>query len=440
MESEDTQSEHILMIGIAGAGMKGVAWILSEQGHIIGGTDPVFDTTTPDDSFSRYTLLSQDQAIEHVASYNRVIYSDAVPQDHPILTAAHEKNIPSQSYQEALGHITENTELIAVTGTHGKSSTTAFLSHVAVESGLDPSVIVGASIPTWPGKHARLGASHIFIVEADEYREHFLHLKPRHIIITSIDFDHHDYFTSLEHVESAYQRFIDLLPSDGTLTIHADLPKAHPTLRLPQQTYLVSPEEVSAAPQPLPGMHMQQNTALAIRLLSEQFSVLPETSVQALATFPGLGRRQETVGIYKGKQIISDYGHHPTEIAATLSALHQTTPKEHIAVVFEAHTLNRLETFGEDFVTALNGSHTVIIYPPYQPSGRSEDAANTTVLVEKLKNGLTEKGIIVHVLLDASELLSAVDSLDSSISHIIGFSAGKLDSQLREIVVNATNN
>ncbi|MEK7498999.1 MAG: Mur ligase family protein, partial [Patescibacteria group bacterium] len=190
-----------VFLGVGGSGMRGLAYLLREQGEKIVGFDDA----------PGLSELSLEQALKEVSTANRLVYSDAALESHALRVEAKRIGIPQIPYQQALGAFAHNYQTIAITGTHGKSSTTAFLAHICIQTGLDPVVLVGANMESLRGKHAQYGKGKYFIVEADEYRNHFLELFPAHAIITTIDFDHPDSFSSLQDTEKAYQEAYDLI-------------------------------------------------------------------------------------------------------------------------------------------------------------------------------------------------------------------------------------
>lgn len=430
--TSDTR-ETIGMLGILGSGMRGLAWILASRGNTILGTDAKWSPDTKERDMEKHTFVSEADFIASLPTLDRLIHSDSVPVDHPVLRAAREHNVDIQPYQEALGELSENYTTIAITGTHGKSSTTAFLAHILIEAGADPTVLVGAPVPTWPGLHARVGNSNLFIVEADEYRRHFLTLHPAHSIVTNIDFDHPDYFEDMQDVEDAYAAFLALLPEEGTCTTHQTVRAAHTAIAWPQNTRYLSATDYQDMPAPLPGEHMRQNAALAVQAAGEIAGIDRAVAIKALQSFPGLGRRMELLGSFQGVPVMSDYGHHPEEIRATLAAVRQTYPQEKIAVIFEAHMRERLDSFLEQFKSAFTGAHSVVLYPPFSPTGR--EGAATDPHIQELSAALQHQGIQTHVV-DTPENLLSVLQKQTDIDRIVAFSAGVLDGHLRHLMSN----
>lgn len=423
------EKKSIFMIGIAGSGMRGLAYLLHAQGNTILGTDEQYDHIHTQADFSEYTLAQEDASEELLSAATVVIYSDAVTKNHPLRVLADKLNIFTQSYQEALGEFASHFTTLAVTGTHGKSSTTAFLAHILIESGLDPTVLVGATVPQWNSRNARAGTSNLFVVEADEYRKHFLTLKPTHAIITTIDFDHPDYYHNITEVEAAYEQFIQQVSEQTAVldTVH----DSHQTIQWPSNLLQVDSSLASEVSLQIPGHHMRENALLAITI-AEQLGVSRKTAVAALTTFTGLSRRFEQLGTINSMHVISDYGHHPEEILATITGARELDKTGKLIVFFEAHTIERLTTFGSDFARALSLADSVVICPVFLPKGR--EGESTEQEVTTVTDLLTKKGIPVSVLSSYDELADSLNQASASFDTCIGFSAGVLDSKLRNIV------
>lgn len=413
-----------IFLGIGGSGMRGLAYLLEQQGEIITGYDD-----NPNN-----TKCSFNEALVALSNADLLVYTDAAREDHPLRIAARDSGISEIPYQRALGELSKGFTTIAVTGTHGKSSTTAFLAHIAIQAGLDPTVLVGANMPTLPGGHARLGKGKYFIVEADEYRRHFLELQPAHIIITCVDFDHPDAFTSLADTERAYSEFISTMQPNGSVITPLQEQKAHPAISWPSNIVSVSEEEAEGILAPIPGKHMQMNAALACTA-AEILGISINNAQEELKSFPGLSRRFELLGTYNGIEVRSDYGHHPAEIAATIKGARHAYPEHHLIAIFEAHMPLRLHTFLQDFANALMLADSVIIVPPFVPAGR--DSENTNKDVVYLVQALTDTKKAVVYINNISQLLPALAAQTQGIekhSIAIGFSAGILDNYLRKSV------
>ncbi len=400
----------IFMLGIAGTGMRGLAYLLHEKGNVISGSDVTADALA---ELVNYETALEGIAFSLVERADVLVYTDAAPNDHPLRKLARDKGISEMSYQAALGEFAEAYEVIAVAGTHGKSSTSAFLAHILIEAGLDPTVLIGASCSALEGEHARLGQSSYFVVEADEYREHFLTLKPAQAIITNVDFDHPDFFKSRGVIEALFEEFAGRVAGE-----------------------VITEADTEGVPAPLPGEHMKRNAALAVAM-AQRLGVERTDAIEALYTFPGLKRRFEVVGSIKETDVISDYAHHPAAIVATLAGAREKYPNTRIAVIFEAHMLERLSTFFDDFVEALSQADHVLIYPPFEPEGRG--AAEAVDAVARLSESLKAMSTSTEVLQDADTLPASVETLADSYDLVVAFTAGRLDGALRSIFLKKSN-
>lgn len=410
--------ETILFIGVGGAGMRAVAYLAKEGGIQVIGYDD-------NPEFSSYT---QDEVLEKLPEITSLVYTDAALFDHPLRVAFRATGKNESAYQEFLGHITSHYHVLAVTGTHGKSSTTAFLAHILIETGLDPTVVVGASMPSLPGKHARYGKGKYFVVEADEYRNHFYHLTPGDIIITSIDYDHPDAFTGLADVEKSYEHFMELLQPGGSVFVPESEHVAHQAISWPSATHTVPEQDGEPIRVPLPGKHMRQNASLAIAL-AEKLGVSRDAAIESLTTFPGLARRFELLGTIGNVEIRSDYGHHPTEIAATLRGAREFAPNSPIIAIFEAHMPQRLHAFFDDFASSLAQADEVIITKPFIPEGRDEQSLEDAY---RLKDAISAQNTPTECVFDDIKLVDILTHKKPCIAII--FSAGTLDSRMRDLV------
>lgn len=399
--------------------MRGLAKLLASRGKTIIGSDQQYEVTKSWEDMKQYivwpdpTSLKELRGAGLLGKVDLLIHTDAAEKTHPLIQEAQTRGIPVLPYQEALGEFSRDLRTVAITGTHGKSSTTAFLAHILIAAGKDPNVLVGAPMTTWGGG-ARVGKSDIFIVEADEYREHFLTLAPEHAIIVSIDFDHPDYFHSLGDVQAAYGRFRARVKAGGVVLTSADIQ-----------------DDIESMPEPLPGRHMQHNAALAVKM-AEILGVSREQAVATLTTFPGIGRRFEKLGQIGSMELYSDYGHHPAEIQATLEGARAKFSQEKILVVFEAHTLERLKTFFEGYVKALALADGVLLVPVFIPAGREHESAEAVAKLKDLESNLHTE---VWRIDGWDQLEAHLKQLSSQFDVALAFTAGLLDAKLRHLIV-----
>ncbi len=320
------------------------------------------------------------------------VYSEAIPQDAPERVLAAERGIRSISYFQGLGEISRDSFVIAVCGTHGKSSTTAMVARLLIEARKDPTVVVGTKVRELDGKNFRRGKSDIFLLEACEYRKSFHHLSPDIVLMTNVDGDHFDAFADITVYRKAFADFLKLLPSEGIVVTHGSDPDAW---RLAHES---GKKVIDADTFPLialqtPGLHMRQNARLALALAKVLDIPQPEAE-KSLSGFAGTWRRMEVIAERAGITIIDDYAHHPVEIRATLSAMREAYPGRRIVCAFQPHTHDRTLKLYNDFLSAFTDSDLVIIPNIY--NARS-DIETATVDLPKFMDDL-RKGSEVEVM------------------------------------------
>ena len=419
-------AETVFMLGANGTGMRGLSYILYGKGKKIIASDDSADLSV-DVEFSEYEVVTEKEAKQALFKSRLLIYSDAVQEDHPLRVFADAKNITSLPYQDALGELSRGYMSIAVTGTHGKSSTTAFLGHILTEAGLDPTVLVGAGVASFEGRNARVGNGEYFVTEADEYRDHFLSLDPLHSIIVNIEMDHPDFFSDIEAVKDSFNSFLETVADGGVVVTHSGVKKEYSGLSWPKTTRIVREAEWKDLVIPLAGEHMRQNAGLAIAM-AEVLGVAREDAISFLATFEGLSRRMERIGVVDDTVFISDYAHHPTEIVASMSAVREMFEEAKVLVVFEAHMYERLELFVDEFASALSTADAVVIYPPFLPKGRVY--GGKLKKVQELAENIRGQNVSVDVL-SGKEALSDALSSKTDFDVVVAFTAGDLDKDMR---------
>ena len=381
----------IHMIGIGGVSMSGIAEILLNWGFTVSGSDRT-------DSEILNTLKNAGiktfvgHNAENVLGADCVVYTAAISKDNPELVHAKELGIPVIERSDFLGELTrcyKNT--IAISGTHGKTTTTSLVSLCFLEALQDPSIQVGAIIKELNGNY-RVGNSENFIIEACEYVESFLKFSPRSEIILNIDNDHLDYYKNMENVKKAFIKYVKLLPEDGHLIINADdnncidLPIYS---KAPAIKYGIENEDVDFSAKnilfsedgypefdvykynefyehiklSIPGKHNVLN-ALACIALCDVYGISKENIKVALAKFKGADRRFELKGMLNGAKVYDDYGHHPTEVLATAKALKNKQFNESW-VVFQPHTYSRTYNHLDAFAQALINFDNIIVTDIY---------------------------------------------------------------------------
>ena len=408
--------ERIHLIGIAGSGAGGVALLLHHAGARIDGCDA--DTpspyTPPLDAAGIQVISGHDPS--HLAGVERVVITPALRAnpDLPELVAAGAAGLPIITWQVMLGELmqAEGRIGLAVTGTHGKSTTTALLGHLLESARMDPTVEVGAFIPAW-GATVRLGAGAPFLVEADEFGDNFLNYHPAGAIVTNVEMDHPDYFADREAVLVSMERFVRGMGEDERLAGRLLLTTASDSGSQALLERLAGWEgrivrygpggEVEARDvayagggatftlfeqpfdSPLAGEHNVLNATAALAMARE-LGAPPDVLAEGLRTFRGAGRRMELIADTAGVIVYDDYGHHPTEVRATLAAMRQKVGDRRLWAVFEPHMYSRTALFLDEFAHAFTDADEVVIVDIF--ASRDTDASVRATSAEALADAI----------------------------------------------------
>ncbi len=380
----------IYFIGIGGISMSGLAEILQSKGFNVAGSDwhasPITKMLEEKGIIVKYGE-SKDHITEDI---DCAVLTSAVHEDNLEFQEIRNKNIPYMSRAELLGQIMKNYALpVAISGTHGKTTTTSMISEILLHQDTDPTLSIGGILKSIGG-NVRIGHSDYFVTEACEYTNSFLSFFPKIALILNIEEDHLDFFKDLADIRNSFKRFAELLPADGTLIVNGDIEnyqeitaglscrvvtfghndtcdyilkelstneQGHPCFTV--QT----PNGVLTLKLQVPGEHNVMN-AIASFIISDILNLDSKKTVEALYNFHGTNRRFEYKGKIGGVTVIDDYAHHPTEIAATLKAAH-TYPHQTIWCVFQPHTYSRTKAFMNDFAEALVLSDKIVLTDIY---------------------------------------------------------------------------
>jgi UDP-N-acetylmuramate--alanine ligase len=379
-------TRRVHLMGIGGAGVSALARLFLARGDHVSGCD------TRDSSTTRM-LAAEGARIQlghdpsHVRDQDLVVYSGAVRADSGELQAARASAARVLTRAEMLAELINGSESVAVAGTHGKTTVTFMVGHVLTAAGWDPSVLVG------DGLSSRAGGSSWLVAEADESDGSLALHRPRHAILTSVEFDHPDHFRDLEQVDALFRGFLKVVP--GVSVVCADYPRA---LAMPvagrRVTYGFAAEadyrceavgermfHVLRRGEPLaelklqvPGRHNRQNATGALAMAVE-LGVDPAIASEALASYPGAHRRMERLGTWRGASVYDDYGHHPTKVRETLAAARELGHRR-LILVFQPHRYSRFQALRDEFAESLEAADAVIVTEIYgageqNPSGLS---------------------------------------------------------------------
>lgn len=377
----------IFCSGVGGIGLSAYAAHMRARGHDVSGSDRS-DSPLLHDLKSqgiRITLLQDGSGLPD--NLDLFVYSEAIPEDAPEREEAGKRGVRRISYFQALGEMTAGTDLIAVCGTHGKSSTTAMAALMLIEAGLDPNVVVGTKLKFLGGRNWRKGTSKLWIVEACEYRRSFLHLQATSILLTNADGDHFDAFTGQDDYRHAFIEFFRKLPREGVVIAHGTDAVSMQIIRSSGQTFMDADRE-QLPEMAVPGLHMKQNAQLVLALA--KYVKIPDAPARAaLKTYAGSWRRMEVKGTTAdGVTVIDDYAHHPAEIRATLQAMREAFPKRRIVAVFQPHTHDRTLKLWDEFATSLTDADEVVLASVYDARpDRDRQSVDEKAFAEAIRKG-----------------------------------------------------
>lgn len=412
--------KNIHFVGIGGAGMSGIAEVLSNLSFNVTGSDLLSNATTKRLESFGVTVFKGHQE-DHVRDADVVVVSSAVNEENPEVKAARAKNIPVVPRALMLAELMRFRQGIAVAGTHGKTTTTSLIASILAEAGMDPTFVIGGKLEA-ANANAKLGTGEYIVAEADESDASFLHLTPVMAVVTNIDQDHMDtYEHSFEKLKSAFVEFLQQLPFWGMAVLcidDANVREILPRITKPVMTYGFSQDARVRAKNVvaddgkmhftveringvtttfdvtlnLPGNHYVLNALAAIAIASE-LNVPDAAMIKALKEFKGVGRRFERYGEVPCEQgkgaftLIDDYGHHPVEMQAVIEAARAAFPNRRLVMAFQPHRYTRTRDCFEDFVRVLSGNDAVILTEVYSAGEAPIVAADTRSLIRAIRVG-----------------------------------------------------
>lgn len=404
--------KRIYFVGIGGIGMSGIAEVLLNLGYTISGSD-----LSRSDITERLTSLGANISYSHDAAnlgnVDVVVTSTAIRPDNPEVVEAHKRNIPVIPRAEMLAELLKMKISVAVSGTHGKTTTTSMVSTVLAHGGLDPTMVIGGKLASI-GSNARLGDGDVIVAEADESDKSFLKLCPYIAVITNIELEHLDHFSGIDEIKEAFVEFANLVPFYGVTILCLDddnVKEILPRIKRRFITYGLSEDADYRAADisfegsgsrfslfyknnflgfislNVPGSYNVCNALAAIavaRELEMEFSAI----FDGIGSFSGVQRRLEIKGERRGVTVVDDYGHHPTEITATLKAARQVWTGRRIIVVFQPHRYTRTRGLFNEFLGAFDDADVLIVTDIYAASEQPIEG----VTAENLYRGIVDRG------------------------------------------------
>jgi UDP-N-acetylmuramate--alanine ligase len=401
--------QHLHFTGIGGIGMSGIAEVLLNLGYTISGSDLKLSPVT-DRLAGLGATVYEGHAASNVAGARALVVSSAVSEQNPEVQEARRLQIPVIPRGELLAELMRLKYGIAVAGSHGKTTTTSLTATILDHAGLDPTVVVGGRVSTMGGSNARVGRSDFLVVESDESDGSFLKLAPILAIVTNIDREHLDHYASLEEIRGAFLEFVNKVPFYGAAIVCLDddnVQSILPAIARRTITYGVSTQadlqarDIHCGPLAssfslryrdsdlggfqlaIPGRHNVLNAAAATAAALE-LEVRPDKIREALAAFRGVDRRFQVRGKERGITVIDDYGHHPTEIRATLATA-RLGGFRRIHVLFQPHRYTRTFHLLDDFGRAFNQADTVLILDIYAASEDPIEGVNAEAMAERIR-------------------------------------------------------
>lgn len=446
------KNRKIHFIGIGGIGMSGIAEVLLSMGFKVSGSD-----VSESKNVQKLRKMGAEVFIGHAESNlnaDIVVYSSAINNENPEIIKARILGLPILRRAEILADLMRLKSSIAVAGAHGKTTTTSLLATIFYENLRDPSYIIGGIVKNLDG-HAYLGKGEYLIAEADESDGSFLLLNPQIAVLTNIDNDHLDHYKTKEKIHEAFEQFCNKVPFYGWISVNQDDDTLYGIVKKskrPMCTFGFNQESDYCASNVSIGettefdlfvketdkkyrvkinMRGRHNVYNAMAAISgaHKAGIDIEDSVKAIAKFGGVGRRAQKIFESKNFKIFDDYGHHPTEIAATLSAFRESYPNKKIALIFEPHRYSRTQNCWNQFLTCFDSSSELYLLPIYEASEKPIPGITTDALVGELaKNKVNAKAI------KYDDLKAVVSKMLNEDCVLLAMGAGKISYKMAEIV------
>ncbi|MCK5095849.1 MAG: UDP-N-acetylmuramate--L-alanine ligase [Candidatus Pacebacteria bacterium] len=457
MDIENIKKVHC--IGIGGIGVSAVARFFHTKGANVSGSDVGLSEQLHELKKKGICVYGSHDPQNVPKDADIVVYSPAVPDDNVEMQAAKEYGILNLSYPEILGRITEHFTSIAVSGTNGKTTTTALLGKMLESGGKDPTVIIGGRVAGWDN-NLRVGESDLFVVEGCEYKRSMLNLQPYMILLTNIEEDHLDYYKDIDDILDAFTDYVSKLTEDNVLVYNnddeyvRDISKNTVARTIPfgmedgagiraknvvvedgKQSFTleVYGEERGILTTHIPGTFNIYNILAALTAALDM-GVSFEEIKKSLDSFKGMWRRFEKVGEYENAIVISDYAHHPTAIRGTIKAAREFFPDKKILAVFQPHHEDRTIKLFDDFVESFADADETIIAEIYHVQGREEKESK--ISSKDLVKAVEDRGGVDMVSyakdLETTEKMIRKKAKDYNVILIMG--AGDIDSVARQLV------
>ncbi len=428
-------TKKIHFIGIGGIGMSALARYFLHEGKEVSGSDRAESNITEALAKEGVEVFIPQVAGNISSDIDLVVYTEAMAKDHEEMLAGEKLEVPMVNYFEALGLVVNPYYLIAVAGTHGKTTTTAMMTDVLEDAGLDPTAIIG-SLRSKTGSNFRAGKSKYAVVEACEYKRDFLHLEPDILVITNIELDHVDYYKDLADVQDAFHSLAKKVPAEGFIITDTSHPNIKPILEDVEATVIDYREFVSLTmAMHHPGLHNRLNAG-AVKAVAKVLGIDQKVSDQSLENFAGTWRRFEYKGTFicdgGAIPVYDDYAHHPTAIIATIDGVRELYGDRQLTIVFQSHTYTRTAELFPEFVKALAKANRVIILPIY--AAREENVSG--VSSEKLAVAINKEGVEALAIKTLEEVITLIKNDTKTGGIVVTMGAGDMTTKVAEGLVD----
>jgi UDP-N-acetylmuramate--alanine ligase len=414
----------VYCVGIGGIGLSAVARMLNSRGITVEGSD-----SSPSEVTHMLeklgVVIHYGQGENYVSSdTDLVLYSKAIPVDSPDLVYAREQDMKILTYPEMLGVISLDKKTIQITGTHGKTTTTAMTAGTLILAGVDPTVVVGSFMHTDKGKTNYIeGKSEYLVLESCEYGRSFEHINPYVLVITNIEEDHLDYYKDLADIQSAFKDVVDKVPVEGVIICNPNDPNVKPVLADARAKIIDYTEiDMDSIDLQVPGEHNKQN-AQAAAAVAEFLGVEKMAIRRGLKNFRGTWRRFDHRGCMKNGAILyDDYAHHPTAIRTTLAGFREKFPDKKITLIFHPQLYSRTKQLKDDFITELSKADDVVLAPIFPAREPFDETINSAMLAE----GILKNDTKVIALETFGEIATYVKENTDGNSVVVTMGAGDI--------------
>lgn len=440
LEEKIKKAKNVYFFGIGGIGISAIARMFLLLGKDVSGSDISFSEVT-EELIKAGAKISKNQNIQDIPENTElIIYTAAIEvADIELFKKIKNLKIPTLSYSEALGIVSKNKKTIAISGTHGKTTTTAMIAKIFMDAGLDPTVIVGSMLLESKSNYIA-GKGEYLIVEADEYRRSFLNLHPHILIINNIDADHLDYYKDLEDVQSAFKEIAKKVPEDGMIIAREEDSHVKPILK-DVKAKIFNPDMIASGVLAetkisFPGEHNRKNAEMALAVAS-LVGIDLEKAKKSISEFRGTWRRFEFKGeMESGAFIYDDYAHNPQKVRACLSGAREMYKDKKIIAVFQPHLFSRTKTLFEEFSKSFYDADKVILFPIYPAREAFDPNISSEMLGVSINNYYQGLALTVK---DFAEAENKIKEMADKNSVVILIGAGDIY-KLSEKLIKKFNN